>query len=349
VGAGKHKPVLRTRLVVKPSKAHGPPVLSRGVTAQFSDDLSGMVSQSLPPKITVQLHNIHFLQVGRKPSVPSSSRPIIESTFKVRDPDDVDRALPEPQCCLLLVCCRARVQAVQCLFEEPVDSNLGCGIFVESGGRLEAVDSVLKNAEEYGLVTCGVSKLAQCRIMGSQVGARMVFKFGDPGPQLILKACILQDNREIGVYLPSVFEFGDQDEESQWPFCCVLQGSTISRSWYPVAQKTAPDTHWERYPWVTPPQEFVGLRMDARSQLQELTEADYDRSLDIEDDRPPSRCPSSLCLSDTGKFWDIEDDWDYQHGCMGPEPPRPKQNSAASSQQPSQVPKGFKRHHGPKW
>ena len=30
----------------------------------------------------------------------------------------------------------------------------------------------------------------------------------------------------------------------------------------------------------------MGFRMDARSELQELTEADYDRNLDAEDDRP---------------------------------------------------------------
>ena len=190
--------------------------------------------------MTVQLHNIHFVQVGRKQTVPQPVRrgypgPGIDSQFKARDPNDVDKAIPEPQFSLLHVCSQARVQAVQCLFEEPVESNLGCGIFVGEGGRLEAVDSVLKNAEEYGLVTCGVSKLARCRIMGSQVGARMVVNSRDHSPQLILKGCILQDNREIGVYLPTVGDFGDHDDTSPGRFRCVLQGSTISRSWYPVA------------------------------------------------------------------------------------------------------------------
>eukprot|EP00931_Biecheleriopsis_adriatica_P103399 TRINITY_DN78242_c0_g1_i1.p1 TRINITY_DN78242_c0_g1~~TRINITY_DN78242_c0_g1_i1.p1 ORF type:complete len:451 (+),score=52.35 TRINITY_DN78242_c0_g1_i1:135-1487(+) len=349
VGIGRHKVVLRTRLVAKPGKVQGPPVLSRGVTAQFNDVRATIASsQELPPRMTVQLHNIHFLQVGRKQTTQSSPQrgygPGMDSTFKVRDPFDVDKAIPEPHCSLLHVCSRVRVQAVQCLFEEPPDSNLGCGIFVDEGGRLEAVDSVLKNAQEYGLVTFGVSKLARCRIMGSQVGARMVAG-AHQDPQLILKGCILQDNREIGVYLPTAGSFGNQDDESSLPPRCMLQGSTISRSWYPVAQKTWQDTPWERHPWVEPPQDYVGLLVDTRSQLQQLTEADYDRNMDIEDDRPPSRCPSSIALSDTEKFWDVEEDWDYQHGCIGPEPPRP----TASSQQPSRLPKGARRHHGPKW
>lgn len=280
--------------------------------------------------------------------------PGIDSQFKARDPLDVDKALPEAESCLLHVGARARVQVVQCIFEEPMDANLGCGIIVDEGGRLEAVDSVVRDFEEYGLVTYGVSKLARCRITGSKVGARMVDDhptLDKVGAQLILKGCILQNNREMGVYLPPVCNFlladgrGKPEDESSWSFRCVLQGSTISRSWYPVAQKTASDTHWERYPWVETLEDLVGFRMDERSQLQELAEADYDRSLDDEDDQAPSRCPSSIALSDGEKYWCIQDDWEYHHGDMPPAPPRSKQ----STKEPVQLPKGSKRHHGPVW
>jgi len=369
VGGGSQKVLLRTHIVVKPKSSQGPPVLSRGITAQFRD-IADTAVQEPPPRMTVQLHNIHLMQpvaevldssdAGRGSrrwelgySNAASTRgyhgagAATDSQFKARDPYDVDKPLADPQRSLLWVGTGARAQVTQCIFEEAPDSSWGCGIFVNEAGCLEAVDSVVKNADEYGLATSGIAKLARCRIMGSKVGARLM---ADEGAQLILKGCIFQDNREIGVYLPPVWCFdqgnGDRDDESTWPFRCILKGSSIIRSWYPMAQKTRSDTHWERYPWVEPPLDFAGLRMDACSELQELTEADYDRQLDVDDEGPPSRCPSSIALSETWRHWNYQEDWDYVHGMAGPAPPIPKQKAVTS---PQTAPKGSKRHHGPKW
>mmetsp|Transcript_48764 Transcript_48764/g.139479 ORF Transcript_48764/g.139479 Transcript_48764/m.139479 type:complete len:459 (-) Transcript_48764:168-1544(-) len=341
-GSRSHKVLLRTRLEVKPvlkaKTVQGPPVLSRGVTARFQD-VNDTALEEKPPKITVQLHQIHFTQPAVElhdgPRGKSSAPGFIANSGirqgyadNIRDPDDVDKALPDPLKSLLCVGARARVQATQCLFEETPDSSWGCGIFVKEAGCLEAVESVVKNAAEYGLVTWGSAKMAQCRILGSKVGARLLEA---QGAQLLLKGCILQDNREIGVYLPPVWCFdqvlsstnGNRDDESTWPFRCILKGSSVTRSWYPVAQKSQSDTCWERYPWVEPPEDFVGLRMDATSQLQALTEADYDRQQDVEEDRPPSRCPSSLWSAD--RYAGCDDDWDWTHGGgRAPEPPVPK-------------------------
>lgn len=349
VGHGPHKTLLRTHLVVEPKSVQHPPILSRGVTARFQDSNEAALEDK-PPRMTVQLHQIHLMQPAAEhdshPAVPDAaprfgaygygrdggpSGPDLDSQFKVRNPDDVDKPLPDPQKSLLCVGAGARAQVTQCLLEEAPDSTWGCGIFVERAGRLEAVESVVKNAAEYGLVTFGTSKLAQCRIMGSKVGVRLV---GAQRAQLLLKACIVQDNRDIGVYLPPVWDFdhnsGERHDESTWPFRCILKGSSVTKSWYPIAQKMQSDTRWERYPWVEPPDDFVGLRMDTSSQLQELTEADYDRHQDLEDEGAPSRCPSSLW---SDGYDDCEDDWEWTHGRKGAAPPVPKQKVNASSSQ----------------
>lgn len=272
VGSGAQTVLLRARFVVKPRRCrHSGP-------------------QQVPPMMNVQLHNIHMMQPAGERSAGNSTPSVAaDSEYKRRDPNDVDKALPDPKCSLLWVGARARVQATRCLFEEAPDSSCGCGIFVDTGGRLEAVDSAVKNAADYGLVTSGVAKLRRCRVVGSKVGARMTTV---SGVQLVLKDCILKDNRDIGIYLPPLNDFRSTHarlggrfpalDESSWPFRCTLKRSTVSRSWYPVAQKVFPDTRWERHPWVEPPEQFGGLQMDRFSRLQALAEADYDRNADAD-------------------------------------------------------------------
>lgn len=150
------------------------------------------------------------------------------------------------------------------MLEEAANVEEGNGVYVEDGGRLEAMDSAVKACGCTGIVASGsgVVKLARCRINGSTHGIKCATTVGN----VSLRDCVLIDNREIGIELPPV------GQVPQGLTCCTLRGTSISKSWYPIAQVLDINSG----EWVQTVEELTGICMDSRTQLQELTDEDGD-------------------------------------------------------------------------
>jgi len=202
-----------------------------------------------------------------------------------------------------------RAEATRCIFHGD-KGNKGDGILAHAGAELRLFDCAIKRCPYIGVeLYCPVAELIRCRITGCKVGIRWGRNEEHVTPEglyghvalwesfgtLAVKGCDLRDNRINGLELPCLEEFGQAEDWPDGRFLCVVEHSSISGSWYPLAQRKelhrgslwvnpflARREYGSANEWISSQAESLGLEVDDSTTLQPLVDGEVPHELDYD-------------------------------------------------------------------